>query len=287
MPEQTMKSLPLEGLRILNTRTHEQAGTFSSQLIALGATPVEFPTIRIVAPEDWEPLDNALKRLCEANWYDWLVFTSTNGVQICFERLNRLGYHMESIGEVRIAAIGPATASTLRKYGVKVDLVPATYIAEAVASILIDDACKQGEQLVGKKLLLARAAEARNVLVYELQRVGVEVDVVAAYRTVGIDKEDGQGQTILRQLKAEELDIITFTSSSTVRNFMQWLIEHGGSFSETFLRSAVEFAQPKIACIGPVTSQTARECGLKVHIEAQVYTIAGLIEAIIRNEGKV
>ena len=287
MPEQTMKSFPLEGLRILNTRTHEQAGTFSSQLIALGATPVEFPTIRIVAPEDWEPLDNALKRLCEANWYDWLVFTSTNGVQICFERLSRLGYHMESIGEVRIAAIGPATASTLRKYGVKVDLVPATYIAEAVASVLIDDACKQGEQLVGKKLLLARAAEARNVLVYELQRVGVEVDVVAAYRTVGIDKEDGQGQSILRQLKAEELDIITFTSSSTVRNFMQWLIEHGGSFSETFLRSAVEFAQPKLACIGPVTSQTARECGLKVHIEAQVYTIAGLIEAIIRNEGKV
>ena len=287
MPEQTMKSLPLEGLRILNTRTHEQAGTFSSQLIALGATPVEFPTIRIVAPEDWEPLDNALKRLCEANWYDWLVFTSANAVQICFERLNKLGYHVESIGEVRIAAIGPATASTLRKYGVKVDLVPATYIAESVASVLIDDAYKQGEQLVGKKLLLARAAEARNVLVYELQRVGVQVDVVAAYRTVGIDKEDGQGQSILRQLKAEELDIITFTSSSTVRNFMQWLIEHGGSFSETFLRSAVEFAQPKIACIGPVTSQTARECGLKVHIEAQVYTIAGLIEAIIRNEGKV
>jgi uroporphyrinogen-III synthase len=287
MPEHTMKSLPLESLRILNTRTHEQAGTFSSQLIALGATPVEFPTIRIVAPEDWEPLDNALKRLCEANWYDWLVFTSANGVQIFFERLNKLGYHMESVGEVRIAAIGPATASTLRKYGVKVDLVPATYIAEAVASVLIDDAYKQGEQLVGKKLLLARAAEARNVLVYELQRVGVEVDVVAAYRTVGIDKEDGQGHRILRQLKAEELDIITFTSSSTVRNFMQWLIEHGGSFSGTFLRSAVEFAQPKIACIGPVTSQTARECGLKVHIEAQVYTIAGLIEAIIRNEGKV
>ncbi|HXL35965.1 MAG TPA: uroporphyrinogen-III synthase [Ktedonobacteraceae bacterium] len=287
MLEQTMKSLPLEGLRILNTRTHEQAGTFSSQLSVLGATSVEFPTIRIIAPEDWEPLDNALKRLCEANWYDWLVFTSANGVQICFERMNRLGYHVKSIVEVRIAAIGPATASTLRKYGVEVDLVPATYIAEAVFSALIDDAFKQGEQLVGKRLLLARAAEARNVLVHELHRVGVEVDVVAAYRTVGVDKDNEQGQRILRQLEAQELDIITFTSSSTVRNFMQWLTVQIGSFSETFIQRTVEFARPKIACIGPITSQTARECGLKVHIEAQVYTIAGLVEAIIRNEGKV
>lgn len=287
MPEQTMKSLPLEGLRILNTRTHEQAGTFSAQLSVLGATPVEFPTIRIVAPEDWEPLDNALKRLCEANWYDWLVFTSANGVQICFERLKRLGYDVDSVGEVRIAAIGPATASTLRKYGVEVDLVPTTYIAEAIVSALIDDAYKQGEQLVGKRLLLARAAEARNVLVHELRRVGVEVDVVAAYRTVGIDKEGEHGQRILRQLEAQELDIITFTSSSTVRNFMQWLTEQSGSYSDTFIRGVVELARPKVACIGPITSQTARECGLKVHIEAQEYTIAGLVEAIIRNEGKV
>jgi uroporphyrinogen-III synthase len=287
MPEQTMKSLPLESLRILNTRTHEQAGTFSSQLIALGATPVEFPTIRIISPEDWEPLDNALKRLCEANWYDWLIFTSANGVQICFERLIRLGYHVESIDEVRIAAIGPATAKTLRKYGVKVDLVPTTYFAEALASELIEDARKRGELLQGKRLLLARAAEARIVLIQELQRVGIEVDVVAAYRTVGIDKEDEQGQRILRQLEAQELDIITFTSSSTVRNFMQWLTEYDGRFTERFIRRVVEFAQPRVACIGPITSQTAREYGLKVHIEAQVYTIAGLVEAIIRNEGKV
>src|SRR5207253_1462399 len=106
----------------------------------------------------------------------------------------------ESIGEVRIAAIGPSTARTLRKYGAKVDLVPDTYIAEAVASTLIENARKQGEQLTGKRLLLARAAEARNVLVHELQRVGVEVDVVAAYRTAGIDKEDEQGQMILHQI---------------------------------------------------------------------------------------
>ena len=287
MHEQTMKSFPLEGRRILNTRTYEQAGAFSSLLSALGAIPVEFPTIRIAAPEDWGPLDNALKRLCEADCYDWLVFTSANGVQICFERLIRLGYYVESIGNVRIAAIGPATAMTLAKYGAKVDLVPATYIAEAVASTLIEDVRKQGESLEGKRLLLARAAEARNVLIHELQRVGVEVDVVAAYRTIGVDKEDEQGQMILCQLEAQEFDIITFTSSSTVRNFMQWLMEYDAKFAETFIRRVVEFARPKIACIGPITSQTARECGLKVHIEAHVYTITGLLEAIIRNEEKV
>src|SRR5438876_11886879 len=101
MSEHTVKSLPLQGRRILITRTHEQAGTFSSQLSVLGAIPVEFPTIRVVAPEDWEPLDNALKRLCEANWYDWLVFTSANGVRICFQRLLSLGYHVRSVGDVR------------------------------------------------------------------------------------------------------------------------------------------------------------------------------------------
>ena len=287
MPEQTVKSLPLEGLRILNTRTHVQASTFSAQLSTLGAIPVEFPTIRIVAPSDWELLDNALKKLCESDWYDWLVFTSANGVQICFERLLRLGYQVGSIGEVRIAAIGPATSMTLAKYGAKVDLVPTAYIAEAVASALIEDARMQGESLAGKRILLARAAEARTVLVRELLRVGVEVDVVAAYRTIGVDKKDEQGQMILRQIEAQQLDIITFTSSSTVRNFMQWLVECDAKFSETFIRRVVEFARPKIACIGPITSQTARECGLRVHIEAHVYTIAGLIEAIIRNEGKV
>ncbi len=175
----------------------------------------------------------------------------------------------------------------LTKYGAKVDLVPTTYIAEAVASALIEDARKRGDPLEGKRLLLARAAEARNVLVTELQRVGVKVDVVAAYRTVGVDKEDEQGHKILRQLEAQQLDILTFTSSSTVRNFMQWLIEYDATFMNTLISRVVEFARPKIACIGPVTSQTAREFGLKVHIEAQVYTIAGLLEAIIRNEEKL
>ena len=287
MREQTVKDLPLQGRRILITRAHEQASTFSSQLSALGAIPVEFPTIRVVAPNNWESLDIAMKRLCETDWYDWLVFTSANGVRICFDRLLRLGYQVRSLRNVRIAAIGPATATILIKNGAKVDLVPAKYIAEDVASALIEDVHKRGELLEGKKVLLARAAEARNVLVTELQRAGMTVDVVAAYQTVGVSKEDEQGHKILHQLEAQKLDILTFTSSSTVRNFMHWLTEYDASYTNTFLSNVLQHTRPKIACIGPITSQTAREFGLDVHIEAQVFTIAGLVEAIIRNEEKL
>jgi uroporphyrinogen-III synthase len=286
MSEQVVKALPLQGRRILITRMHEQAGTFSEQLRSLGAIPVEFPTIRVVSPEDWEPLDNALKRLCEADWYDWLVFTSANGVRICFERLQRLGYDARSIGNVRVAAIGPATAVELAKFGVTVDLVPAEYIAEGIAAALLDDARKLGESVEGKKVLLARAAEARNVLVTELQQAGALVEVVAAYRTVGVSYEDGRGREVLRILEAQQLDILTFTSSSTVHNFMQWLIQCDIDVANSLLSNITQHARPKIACIGPITSQTAREFGLDVHIEAQEYTIAGLIEAIIRNEEK-
>ncbi len=286
MSEHLVKALPLQGRSILITRAHEQAGTFSKRLRALGATAVEFPAIRIVPPEDWEPLDNALKRLSEGVWYDWLIFTSTNGVRICFERLQRLGYDARSIGNVRVAAIGPATAVELAKYGVAVDLVPAEYIAEGIAVALLDDAGKLGESLEGKKVLLARAAEARNVLVTELQQAGAIVEVVAAYRTVGVTHEDGQGREILRMLETQRLDILTFTSSSTVRNFMQWLMQYDGDVANSLLNNVTQHARPKIACIGPITSQTAREFGLDVHIEAQEYTIAGLIEAIIRNEEK-
>ncbi len=286
MSEHRVNALPLQGRRILITRTSDQAGTFSEQLRALGATPVEFPTIRIVPPEDWEPLDNALKRLCGADWYDWLVFTSANGVRICFERLQRLGYDARSLVDVRVAAIGPATAVELARYGITVDLVPAEYIAEGIAVALLDDTRKLGESLEGKKILLARAAEARNALVTELQRAGASVEVVAAYRTVGITYEDGLGREIVRLLESRQLDILTFTSSSTVRNFMQWLIQCDKDVANSILSNSTRHARPKIACIGPITSQTARGFGLDVHIEAQEYTIAGLIEAIIRNEEK-
>ena len=289
MSEQTVKSLPLQGLCILVTRTHEQAGTFIEQLRALGAIPVEFPTIRIVPPEDWEQLDTALRRLCGngIDNYDWLVFTSANGVRICFDRLRDLGYDAQAVGNVRVAAIGPATAAALATYGLHADLVPGEYIAEGIANALIDDARKRGEPFAGKKVLVARAAEARNVLVAELQQAGAIVDVEVAYRTTGVSHDDTQGREVLRMLETKRLDMLTFTSSSTVRNFMHWLLQYGAEIADSFIRHIKQNARPKIACIGPITSQTAREFGLDVHIEAREYTIAGLVDAIIRDKERV
>lgn len=285
MSESTVKALPLQGKRILVTRTREQAGTLSERLLSLGAVPVEFPTIRIVPPQDWEPLDNALRRLCTSG-YEWLVFTSTNGVNICFERLRTLGYHSDNLGNVRVAAIGPATAAALAQQGITADLVPDEYIAESVAAALIDDARQKGESLEGERILLARAAEARKVLVIELQKAGAIVDEVAAYYTVAVAGDDERGQEVVRLLQSHQLDMITFTSSSTVRNFMHWLVQADPGFVKEFRHPGTKLVQPEIACIGPITSQTAQEFGLQVHIQAQEFTIDGLVNAIIRNEEK-
>lgn len=281
MSEPQVQTLPLQGKRILVTRTREQASIFSERLQALGAAPIEFPTIRIVPPQDWEQLDSALNKLfledaVERPYYDWLVFTSVNGVTICCERLITLGHTIEHMRHVRIAAIGPATASALKRYGLTADVVPDEYIAEGVAAALKNDAHAHGISLVGQRVLLARAAEARKILVTELQQAGALVDEVPAYFTVAVAHDDEQGQQVLRLLREQQLDILTFTSSSTVRNFMQWL-----SRDEERVRLVTHNPHLTIACIGPITAQTARELGLTVAIEAQEFTIDGLVEAIV------
>ncbi|HJT58167.1 MAG TPA: uroporphyrinogen-III synthase [Ktedonobacteraceae bacterium] len=285
MSESTVKALPLQDRRILVTRTREQASALSERLRSLGAIPIEFPTIRIMPPENWEPLDNALRRLC-ANSYDWLVFTSANGVNLCFDRLGTLGYSAHDIGAVHVAAIGPATAASLARHGITADIVPDEYIAESVASALIEDARQKEQSLQGKRILLARAAAARKVLVTELQQAGAIVDEVAAYHTVPVASNDERGREMMHLLQNRQLDIITFTSSSTVRNFMHWLMQCEPGFANEFIGLVARQAQPKIACIGPITSQTAREFGLDVHIEAREFTIDGLVNAIIRDEEK-
>ncbi|HLH62082.1 MAG TPA: uroporphyrinogen-III synthase [Ktedonobacteraceae bacterium] len=282
MSESTVKAFPLRNKRILVTRTREQAGTLSALLRSTGALPVEFPTIRIIPPADWAPLDDALIRLC-ANEYDWLVLTSANGVTICFERLRELGYAARDIGSTRIAAIGPATAAVLSQYGITASIVPGEYIAESIVAALIEEAQQAGKSLQGQRILLARAAEARKVLVTGLQQAGALVDEVAAYFTVSAAAGDDTGIEVLRLLRNRQLDIITFTSSSTVRNFMQWLKQCEPGITNEF-SDLVKLARPKIACIGPITSQTAREFGLDVHIEAQEFTINGLVKAIIQDE---
>lgn len=297
----TKTTRTLQGKRILVTRTREQASVLSEHLKALGAIPIEFPTIHIVPPLAWEPLDNALKQL-RTSYYTWLVFTSANGVNTCFDRLHTMGYNAQAISHVRIAAIGPATAAALAHHGITATLVPTEYIAEQVAAALIEDVHQRGESLQGKHILVARAAEARKVLITALQEAGAIVDDIPAYRTVTVANDNEQGREVLHLLQTHQCDILTFTSSSTVRNFMQWLV---GAMRVTSVVAknpeelldpcspsnalAIVTANPqlKIASIGPITSQTARELGLNVHIEASKFTIDGLIEAIVQHEGSI
>jgi uroporphyrinogen-III synthase len=293
MSEQaTTTGLPLQGRRILVTRTPEQASALSERLQALGASPIEFPTIHIAPPRDWQPLDAALRRLFTADaqnrpYYTWLVFTSVNGVNICCERMRTLGLDAQALPayDVRIACIGPATAAALARFGLNADLVPDTYIAEGVAVALIEDAQQRGQPLTGQHFLLARAAGARKTLAITLQQAGAQVEEVAAYDTLAADADDERGRAVLHLLKTGQLDILTFTSSSTVRNFMHWLARCAEGDAAIDLPHLLRNEQPRIACIGPVTSQTARQLGLTVHIEASEYTIDGLIEAIVSFEG--
>ena len=215
----------LQGKHILVTRTREQASVLSERLRALGALPIEFPTIRIVPPHDWTDLDAALTRLyiSAQPGYDWLILTSTNGVHICMQRLQTLGYEPAALRGVRIATVGPATAAALTQYGLSADLIPDEYIAEGVANALFADARERQIPFKGQRILLARAAEARRVLVTELQQAGALVDEVPAYTTVTVARDDERGREILQLLQQQQLDILTFTSSSTVRNFVLWL----------------------------------------------------------------
>lgn len=282
MSNQSVATLPLSNKHVLVTRTREQASVMSEKLRALGAVPVEFPTIRIVPPQDWGQLDAALRRLYTPTGsdYSWLVFTSVNGVNICCERLRALGYEPQAMRNVRIAAIGPATAASLTKYGLQANLVPDEYIAEGVVSALLTDALQKGTSLAGQHILLARAAEARKILVTELQQAGAIVDEVPAYYTLPIAGDDERGQEVVSLLRQGHLAFLTFTSSSTVRNFVAWL-KNCEQISAYSIDDLTRQPRPTIACIGPITAQTARELGLPVDIEASEFTIDGLIKAIV------
>jgi uroporphyrinogen-III synthase len=294
--EQSVTTLPLLGKRVLVTRTREQASVLSERLRDHGAIPVEFPTIRIVPPTDWSQLDALLRLLCAVNAnqhqdlqeyvYDWLIFTSANGVNICLERLRTLGYEPRALKNVRIATIGPATAAALARYGISADLVPSEYIAEGVVAALIQDAQRRGTSLAGTRIALARAAEARKVLITELQKEGAIVDEVAAYYTFAAAHDDERGREILDLLCHHQLDILTFTSSSTVRNFMEWLRSCEQHMQDLPKDLAATLAHVHIASIGPITSQTARDLGLQVNTEAKEFTIDGLVQAIVQHEGK-
>jgi uroporphyrinogen III methyltransferase / synthase len=246
---------PLSGKRIVVTRTRKQAGALSTRLRALGAEVIELPTIRIEPPTNLREFAELVQ---DAHAYDWIVFTSANGVEAFFEIFFKLYDDTREIGGTRIAAIGPATAQRVADFHLHVDLQPGEFVAEAV----IREFQKQGG-VENLRILLVCAERARDVLPRQLSSLGAIVDEAFAYRTVP-ETRDATGAR--RQLLEEGADLITFTSSSTVENFL-----------------ALGLPWPKgmqVASIGPITSKTAREHGLRIGIEARRYDIGGLVEAI-------
>src|SRR6059058_853665 len=246
---------PLFGKTIVVTRTRKQASVLSSKLRSLGANIIELPTIRIEPPSDLREFAELVQ---DAHNYDWIVFTSANGVEAFFNIFFKLYDDTREIGGARIAAIGPATAQRVKDFHLHVDLQPDEFVAEAV----VKEFQKQGD-VENLRILLVRAEKARDVLPKGLSTLGAIVDEAFAYRTVP-ETRDATGARL--QLLEQGADLITFTSSSTVENFL-----------------ALGLPWPKgmqIASIGPITSKTARDCGLKIDIEARRHDIDGLLEAI-------
>jgi len=254
---------PLFGKRIVVTRAREQASELSDKLLRLGAEPIEFPTIRIMpmSEGDYKELDRALfNNDGGISHYDWVVFTSANGVKYVFDRLAARGGDARAFGRVQVAAIGPATAAALRERGIIADFVPTEFVAEAVAAQFPE------KNLSGKAILIPRALEARDVLPETWRAAGATVDVVAAYKT---ERADEGADDIRERLERGEIDMITFTSSSTVKNFAEAL---GGNISIP--------ASVLLVCIGPVTAQTCRESLREPDRIASDYTIEGLIATL-------
>jgi len=251
---------PLFGRRVVVTRARAQAGELSVELERLGAEVYEFPTIEIQAPSDFGPLDAAIRDL---DSFGWLVFTSVNGVEAFQERLRHLSLDLRAVPrQAKIAAIGPATAQKIEEVGLRVDLVPQEYRAEALVEAL------EADSLAGERILIPRARVAREVLPEKLREAGAEVVVPPAYESV----PSGEGkEELARLLEAGEVDCVTFTASSTVENFV-------GAFGAE--EAARLLAQTRVACIGPVTAGTARDLGLRVDAEAEEYTIPGLVEVV-------
>ncbi len=256
---------PLLGKRIVVTRARAQASDLIRRLSELGAECLEHPTITIEPPFDWAPLDGALERIDE---YDWLIFTSVNGVKFFFERLFSRGRDVRVLGRIRTAAIGPATAAKLFEFGLASDIVPANYRAESVVAAF------EKKDVAGQKILLPRAAEARPILPEKLSEMGAAVDEVPVYRT---RPAADRAERLVERLERGSIDMITFTSSSTVTNFTSLLPRDR---FDDLIRHVT------IASIGPVTSETARKLGFEVHLTADSFTIPGLVESIVRHYRK-
>jgi uroporphyrinogen III methyltransferase / synthase len=247
---------PLFGKRIVVTRSRKQSSELTAKLRVLGADVYELPTIRVVPPENMMEFGELVR---DAFQYDWLIFTSVNGVDAFFDMFYRLYDDARSIGNVKIAAIGPATARRIKDFHLAVDLQPKEFVSEAIVNELLEFGSVEN-----LKFLLARAQGAREVLPKRLTELGAIVDEAVAYRTIPETTDTAGG---LERFRAEGADLITFTSSSTVENFL-----------------ALQLPLPeslKTASIGPITSDTMRKNGLTVGVEAKRHDLDGLSDAIL------
>jgi len=259
---------PLFGRRIVVTRSRAQASELRRNLERLGAEAIEFPTIRIAPPRNRARLRRAARAV---GAYDWVVFTSANGVERFVEAvLEENGGDIRAFGKARIAAIGPATREAVERFHLSVAVQPERYIAEEVLAAMAESC-----DLAGARVLIPRAEKARDVLPEGLRRAGADVEVVAAYRT--LPEKPPNKREVIAQLAAGRIDIVTFTSSSTVENFVR-------AVGPKHLPSVA--GNVRFAAIGPVTAQAMKRHGLRPSVVARRYTIEGLVEAIVRRFGR-
>ncbi len=257
---------PLVGWRILVSRARDQAGALSIGLRALGADVLEIPFIEIRPPRSYKAMDESLKLVAE---YEWLILTSANGARAMFERMMQLNIPSSALGHLNIVAIGPATRAAIEREGLKVGVMPKEYVAESVVEAL-------GDQVRGKRVLLCRAKIARDIIPRELRQLGTFLDVVEAYETVTPQRSRIELRACLRDPQRRP-HLITFTSASTVQNYLALLgIRSGRSpLVEGVLN----------ASIGPITSDALRQHQLNVDVQAAPSTIPGLIDAIVQRAG--
>jgi uroporphyrinogen III methyltransferase/synthase len=260
---------PLFGKRVLVTRPKDQSMELVERLEAMGAEAIEAPMIRILPPEDDGPLVEACAR---ARDFDWIVFSSTNAVDAFMEQLLAGPNDLRALGGVRLCGVGPATAEQLADYGLKVDLTPPEYRAEALLRALSDTG-----DLRGLKILLPHADIGRELITEELRKQGAEVTEVVAYRTIAAEADREGEPDIYRMLLERSIDVVTFTSASAVRNFVRIL---GAEPAADLLESAV------VACIGPVTAEAASRSNIRTAIQPSNYTIPALVDAIADHFGK-
>jgi uroporphyrinogen III methyltransferase/synthase len=251
----------LTGKRIVVTRAQEQAGDLITLLQNLGADVIAIPTIEIAPPDSWEACDAAIEKLSQ---YNWLIFTSTNGVRFFVRRLEEKGHSISELNTAKIAAVGERTKTALEEIGIRIDLVPEEFRAEGLVKVF------ERIDLRGNRILIPKAQESRDILVNELVKLGAQVDAVAVYKNQPLAQKDGD--EIAKRLNGHSVDVLTFTSPSTARNFVEMI---GRDKVQQWLKSGC-----KVAAIGSVTAEALRELELPADILPTKATIPSLVDAI-------